>query len=110
MKPEETAEVIRDTPTKSWRDICQVHPAAEIFPMLSEDKLRALGEDIKEHGLKEPIVLWSIDPEDNQSAVVLDGRNRLDAMELVGIETVKPIGKNKTWACAISPGETLFSR
>jgi hypothetical protein len=70
---------------KSWRDIWKVHPAADLFPMLPQDELKKLGEDIKQRGLEEPITLWS---EDKESDVyLLDGRNRLDAMELVGMET-----------------------
>lgn len=89
----ETADAIQETPKKSWRDVYKVHEAANLFPMLPENELRELGEDIKQNGLKEPIALWSMEPEDSQSAVVLDGRNRLDAMELVGIETVQSIGQ-----------------
>jgi hypothetical protein len=63
----------------SWRAVLEVHPAAEMFPLMKEEspeELRALGEDIKK-GLQSEIVLYK----DH----VLDGRNRLDAMELVGI-------------------------
>lgn len=65
---------------KSWRDILPIHPAAELFPLMSEDELRALGEDIRKHGLHEGIVIFD--------GKLLDGRNRLDAMELVGIKLV----------------------
>src|SRR5262245_43042386 len=73
-----------------WRDVYKVHPAADVFPMLPEDELRKLGEDIKTHGLREPIIVWldedlpSSHPLYNQE-LLLDGRNRLAAMELVGI-------------------------
>jgi hypothetical protein len=43
---------------KSWRDVLKIHPAAELFPRMSPDDLRALGEDIKANGLKSPIVMW----------------------------------------------------
>ena len=33
--------------TKRWRDVLQIHPAAELFPLMTPDELRALGEDIK---------------------------------------------------------------
>src|SRR5215510_600722 len=70
---------------KSWREVYKVHPAADLFPMLPEYELRKLGEDIRARGLEHPIVLWA---ENRDSEVfVLDGRNRLDAMELVGMET-----------------------
>jgi hypothetical protein len=67
-----------DKPRSSWRDHLKVHPAAELFPLMSESELRELGENIRANGLQSPIVLT-----DN---MLLDGRNRLDAMELVGIK------------------------
>jgi hypothetical protein len=41
----------------SWRDILPVHPAADLFPMMTPDEITAFGEDIKNNGLKQPIVL-----------------------------------------------------
>ena len=32
--------------TKTWRDMLEVHPAADLFPMMAPDELKALGEDI----------------------------------------------------------------
>jgi hypothetical protein len=43
---------------KSWREQIKVHPAADLFPMMSNDELKALGEDIKENGLKTNIAVW----------------------------------------------------
>ena len=89
---------------KTWRDIYPVHPAANLFPMLSEEELRELGEDIKNNGLKQPVVVWcevmgsrlSEDdvPAEKRQPYLLDGRNRLDAMELVGIPTIGPGPEN----------------
>lgn len=79
---------------QSWRDVLPVHPAAELFPKMSDAELRELGEDIKKHGLKISIAFRLIeDGKDNVGMPryrqeVLDGRNRLDAMELVGLKTV----------------------
>jgi hypothetical protein len=69
---------------KSWRDWLPVHPAAELFPPISAKELRALSEDVKEHGIKIPIVLFAETPDHKYS--LLDGRARLNAMELPGIE------------------------
>jgi hypothetical protein len=71
----------------------QVHPAAELFPPMTADELRELGEDIRENGMTSPIVLWV--PDDAKKVLLLDGRNRLDALELVGI----PIGFNRKEWC-----------
>jgi hypothetical protein len=75
---------------QSWRDVLPVHPACGLFPMLPESELRELGEDIKKNGLKSRIVLWSpgAQTDKDQPTLLLDGRNRLDAMELVGLPTV----------------------
>jgi hypothetical protein len=78
---------------KPWRDVLPVHPAAELFPPMSDTELRELGEDIKKNELQIPIVVWSSrqdadHPKRHKEAKrysLLDGRNRLDAMELVGI-------------------------
>jgi hypothetical protein len=64
--------------SKSWRDHLKVHPAAELFPLMSESELRELGEDIRANGLLSPIVI--------HDGKLVDGRNRLDAIELVGME------------------------
>jgi len=69
---------------KSWRDVLPIHPAAELFPMMSPDELRELGEDIKKNGMKIPIILSAVDDREHPLQV-LDGRNRLDAMAAVGI-------------------------
>ncbi len=78
--------------TKSWRDVYKVHPAADIFPLLDPDELRQLGNDIVANGMQDPIALWSLTIAGAEDAVVLDGRNRLDSMELVGMETLQLIG------------------
>src|SRR5215472_5800342 len=73
---------------KSWRDVLPIHPAAELFPPMSSDELRELGADIvKKNGLVAPIALWRPNP--NEPLQLLDGRNRLDAIELVTGRTVE---------------------
>lgn len=78
------------TKNKSWRDVLPVHPAADLFPMMTSDELAALGENIKAHGLKVPVVLWQ--GPDHQK-VLLDGRNRLDAMETAGMMLADSVGR-----------------
>jgi ParB/RepB/Spo0J family partition protein len=56
------------------------HPVADLFPMLAEDELAELADDIKQRGLLQPIVL-------DTSGRILDGRNRLAAC---GRADVKP--------------------
>jgi hypothetical protein len=92
------------TRKKSWRDILPVHPAAELFPLMSKAELRELAPDIKANTLQVPIVLWSADRSlvdgllvKNQTVpknlYLLDGRNRLDALELNGVKLVTDDGK-----------------
>jgi ParB-like nuclease domain len=56
-----------------------VHPAADIFPMMPEDELVDLAEDIKANGLIHPIVL-------DDDGKIVDGRNRLRACEIAGVQ------------------------
>jgi hypothetical protein len=66
----------------NWRAHLKVHPAADLFPLMSQDELKALAEDIKTNGLQQPIILWR---ESSTDAPVLDdGRNRLDALASLG--------------------------
>jgi hypothetical protein len=74
----------------SWRDVLPIHPAAELFPRLSPDELKTLGEDIKVNGLQVPIVVRVEKLGDEWIYQLLDGRNRLDAIELVGFDPISP--------------------
>jgi hypothetical protein len=62
----------------SASDRIPYHPAANLFPMMSEEELDTLAKDIKAHGQHHPILLY-----DGQ---ILDGRNRYEACAIAGVE------------------------
>jgi ParB-like nuclease domain len=69
-----------------WRDTIAVHPAADLFPMMSNEELYALAADIKKNGLQQEIILWAPTPTAARDQYqLLDGRNRLEAMERAGV-------------------------
>ncbi len=69
-----------------WREVIRIHQAAELLPRMSPEDLKELGEDIAKNGLKNEIAVF-VDKNGNES--VLDGINRLDAMEMAGLAVVK---------------------
>lgn len=81
-------------PSKSWRDVIKVHPAADLFPRMSADEQKALGEDIRKNGLVSPI---AITLSGGWGYRLIDGRNRLDAMELVGIDFTLVLKDGECW-------------
>lgn len=57
----------------------EVHPAALRFPMLPDDALASMADDIAANGLRHRVVL---EPQGR----IVDGRNRIAACELAGVE------------------------
>jgi hypothetical protein len=57
----------------------QWHPYAKLFPVLDDDELQALADDIIANGLQNPIL---VDSQDR----IIDGRNRSAACLIAGIE------------------------
>ena len=56
----------------------EFHEIANLFPMVSDEQLGELVQDIKENGLREPGYIYE--------GKILDGRNRAKACELAGVE------------------------
>src|SRR5262245_40732828 len=54
------------------------HPYADLFPMMTAAELEALTLDIRENGLRHPIIRYE--------GQILDGRNRLLACEKAGAQ------------------------
>jgi hypothetical protein len=78
----------------NWRKYLQVHPAANRLPMMSPEELQELADDITANGLRTGIVLWGKQPEAPTTVlpILIDGRNRLDAMAHAGVLTVNKEG------------------
>jgi hypothetical protein len=66
-----------------WRAHLKVHPAADLFPLMAPDELRALADDIAANGLNLSVALAN-------DGRLLDGRNRLDALALLDTLEVAP--------------------
>ncbi|HMF96092.1 MAG TPA: hypothetical protein VKE96_17435 [Vicinamibacterales bacterium] len=91
-----TTPNVTPSPPQSWRAKYQVHPCADVFPMISDAELDALAEDIKKNGLRDKIVFWNHGKNPKKIVgtlaieslardyVLLDGRNRLAALERLG--------------------------
>ena len=71
---------------KEWIGEYPVHPVASLFPMIDDDALNALAEDIKKNGQREPILVAFLDGRELNEPVVVDGRNRFKACEIAGVE------------------------
>lgn len=71
---------------KEWIGEYPVHPVASLFPMIDDESLNALAEDIKKNGQREPIIVAYLDEAMIDEPVVIDGRNRHAACKLAGIE------------------------
>ncbi len=69
----------------------RAHPAAELFPLMGEDRLGQLAQSIREHGQRSPIVLCE--------GLVLDGRNRWLACQRAGVapRTIEWDGVGSPW-------------
>ncbi len=55
----------------------ELHPLCTLFPRLPDAELQSLADDIRAHGLREPIV--------THGGMILDGGNRWRACELAGV-------------------------
>lgn len=72
----------------------EFHEAANAFPLMDEDRLQELTNDIRERGLLEPITLCD--------GKVLDGRNRYKACLLAGVTPHTRTHDGDPWSFAWS--------
>jgi hypothetical protein len=112
----------------SWRDQIEVHPAAALFPLMSEtdpDGLSDMAVSIAMNPLKVPDLMPVIHAEllnpdcsslsqSKWKFTLLDGRNRLDAMELAGIKfALRPnersLPSTPGWLLDVDRGDLVVS-
>ena len=74
------------------------HPAADLFPVMTDDELRELADDISIHGLIEPVWLCDQDGE----TLLLDGRNRVKACAMVGVNVTTRLADGDPIAFVVS--------
>ena len=67
-----------NNPVAENKAIIAFHPAASVFPLMSDEEYEGLIADIRRNGLREPI--WTLDGK------ILDGRNRYRACQEAKIE------------------------
>lgn len=96
----------------SWRDTIPVHPAADLFPLMSAEMLAELRGDYKRQGgFILPIVLWSDRTDDESEDIplvyLLDGRNRLDAMGAAEVTYGPPGSKYPCWRVLDAEGREI---
>lgn len=81
----------KSTPATSWRELYPAHPCADVYPMMNAAEIDTLAEDIRVHGLQQPVVLWRVPvPRKSDTFLVLDGRNRLEALTRAGVAIPSP--------------------
>lgn len=73
----------------------QHHPIADVWPMMDEEKLHELAEDIRHNGQLVPVWLYE--------GKILDGRNRWAACQLAGVvPKTQPYTGNEPTAFAVA--------
>lgn len=79
----------------SFSTSVKVHPAADLFPLLTGADFDALVQDIDVNGLREPVVF-------TPAGELLDGRNRWKACKKLGDEPPRRIEHSEPYAYVIS--------
>ena len=75
------------------------HPVADVLPMIPDEEIRELAEDIKKNGLQERIVLCD--------GMILDGRNRYQALQLLGKHEIPNLFNDMTEVFSVNPGRIV---
>jgi hypothetical protein len=68
----------------------EFHPLSEIFPLMEDDDLFNLGNDIARNGVREPIVLYEGKILDGRSRMMAYSVNQKLALEKFGLKLIPP--------------------
>jgi ParB-like chromosome segregation protein Spo0J len=81
-----------------------VHPAAEVFPLIDGQAFEGLVESIRKHGVQNPVVY--------SGTTLLDGRNRIRAVERLAAEGVNVLLPCTEWDgyCEMSEVEWITAQ
>jgi hypothetical protein len=95
-----------DSPAPKWRDVLPLHDACKAGRPLGEAELREIGEDILANGLHNPIALFREQRPDGggYASMLLDGQNRLDALESIGLCISVTSKRDRTIISISGPG------
>jgi len=63
----------------------EIHPAAALFPIMPEYEIKEMAKSITAFGLREKIGVIT-DAENVDTLLVIDGRNRLEALRKIGVQ------------------------
>ena len=77
LEPSTSPEANEPDATETPERLMEFHPLSEVFPMMGEDELKKLAEDIAENGLRESIT--------TRGGKILDGRHRYLACQRAGV-------------------------
>jgi hypothetical protein len=87
--------------------------------MMSDEEIGELADDIKKNRLRQAIVLWRADADSPDRIYILDGRNRLAALERLGVtftrtrlDAMFPDGQTRdvfTWSDTSDPAAYVIS-
>jgi hypothetical protein len=99
---------IADPHATPWRQQYPPHPCADVYPMLPDQELAKLADDIKANGLQQPIALWRDPTDGNTTVYTLDGRNRFEALTRAGQPIPEP-GSSSLRFVATDPAAYVIS-